>query len=231
MKTAMRLLDENDRVIQKGSNCVAYNEEKGIYFDGTVIGYKDDFVLVEDMEKNVFSIEEYNIKIEFDLWKLEEEEGLKRIEITQGKNGYPSGLQDALIGFDNIEHAQLIAEKYGLSVRKFHQKEGWLLWEDMGQCFNDIEVTSEMYGDNYNLFHKMEEEDFFSLEIDELINQFDNFADLEQFIENKKEIWEEIEVMEDDEVVITSYGSYSETVKDNRMIWSHDTHTYVIGVK
>jgi len=37
--------------------------------------------------------------------------------------------------------------------------------------------------------------------------------------------------MEDDEVVITSYGSYSETVKDNRMIWSHDTHTYVIGVK
>lgn len=230
---ALKHKDQNGVVIEAGQQCEAYNEETGIFFHGEIVKIKEDFISVEDMDGDVFDIEPYHIEVEFDLRDVAEKEGLDYIETTTESNGYPANLKPALIGFETFEQAQEIAEKYGLNIESFERRDGWHLWSrDNRTAYKPYTISCEDYGDNYGEFEKMDEEDFMEREIDEALRyiKFDTLNDLERFVEEKREIWDEIEAMEDDEIVITSYGTYLETVKKHSMSWSHDTKHYIIGV-
>lgn len=231
MKTMTKLTDINGVEIQVGQECEAYNDERGIYFSGNVVGIKDEFASVEDMNGDVFDIEPYNIEIEIDLRHIAEEEGFDIIETTTGTNGYPRNLKHAIVGFENFEDAKDLAEKYGLNVESFRKKDGWQLWNrDNANMYAPYLNSASKFGDVYEEYSKMDEEEFFETEINYNIDNFQDFDSLNKFISNKKEIWEEIENMEDDEIVITCYGDYHRTIKRESMEFSHDTWNYVIGV-
>ena len=63
-----------------------------------------------------------------------------------------------------------------------------------------------------------------------MIGEFDEFDSVEDFLEKKKKIYDAIEDLEDDEMVLTCQGEYYDTVKRYTMCHSFDTKTTVIGL-
>jgi hypothetical protein len=170
---------------------------------------------------------------EKDLETIVQEYSLNVINITEGTNGYPKNISKAIIGFDNFEDAKHLADKYGMEVRQFHSRDGWQFWEDKGWVSKSMITTSEDYGDNYCEISKMDEETFIADEVSwflEDTSNLESFEQIEAFLAQKKEIWEAVEAMEDDEIVITHEGRYYDTVQKETMSWSDDTHRYVIGI-
>lgn len=167
-----------------------------------------------------------------DLHLVSEQTNLDLIEITTGRNGYPSGLYKALdaSNLENFKEVQEIAEKHDLDIVKVHQRDGWSLWENQGWANEPFKNSSDDFGDNYTEFYKMTETEFFENEIHPLIAEIEDFETLEKLLESKKEVWEEIENMEDDEFVVTHEGYYYETLKKESLSFYHDTHNYKIAL-
>src|SRR5574344_1968453 len=86
---------------------------------------------------------------ELSLREISDIEGLKYVETTSGMNGYPENIQDAIVGFDNWEQMEEIAEKYSLSPINLHKRDGWRLYERMGMATEPFENSSDDYGDDY----------------------------------------------------------------------------------
>lgn len=228
-----KLTDTNGVEIQVGQECEAYNNETGTYFNGEVLRIKDEFVSVEDIDEDVFDIEPDFIEVKLDLREIAEQEGFNIIETTTGTNGYPQNLKFAIVGFENFEDAQHLAYKYGLNVESFRKKDGWGLWNrDNANMYAPYKISANDFGDNYCDFEKMDEEDFMEIEVDPVLKdtQFEDMEALESFVTAKRELWEEIDEMEDDEVVIGLYGGYFDTFKKEPMSFSHDTWNYTIGI-
>ncbi|MGL5713279.1 MAG: hypothetical protein ACRCX2_09690 [Paraclostridium sp.] len=168
------------------------------------------------------------------LQKIAERHGLEIIETTDRSNGYPSNLKGAIIGFESFKQAEEIAEKYNLEITSFHKKDGWNFYYRTGaNMYKAFTNSCEDYGDNYSEVEKMGEEDFIDREVLHFFsgNVIESFEQIESFLSSKKEIWEEVNKMEDDEIVITHEGNYYETIKKESMYFYHDTKYIVIGVQ
>ncbi|WP_289091536.1 hypothetical protein [uncultured Bacteroides sp.] len=166
-----------------------------------------------------------------DFYTIAEIENLQVIETTSAMNGYPQSIKKALIGFDTFEQAERIANEYGLSIELFTKNDGWqLYYRTNNRAYSAIVVSAEEYGDNYMSFTKSDYDDFYENEVKGMIGDFDSFDEVESFIENKKRVYEAIEDLEDDEMVLTYQGEYYDTVKKYTMCHYYDTKTTVIGI-
>jgi hypothetical protein len=165
--------------------------------------------------------------------KLAEKNNLEIVEITNGRNGYPEGIYNAInaSNFENFDAIQKFAEKNNLQVVGLHRRDGWSFWENNGAIYNAFEITSDDYGDNYQFINKMDFEEFYQNEIAFFFEEIPEEMDqIESFLEMKKEIFEEIEKMENDENVLTYEGRYYDTIKTKCLSWSEDTHNYIIAL-
>ena len=196
-------------------NEVTYVE---INFDFVEIQTEDDY-------------KQFYYKDYIDIRALAEELGLDYIETTTARNGYPQDIKPALIGFKTFSQAQEIADTYNLSIESFESKDGWHLWTRNNRTmYEPYNNSAEDYGDNYNDLWKMDEEEFYEAEVEPALENFDNLTDLKNFIKEKEEIFEEMEKMDDEEIIITHEGRYYETIKKESMNWSHDTKHHIIGL-
>jgi len=168
---------------------------------------------------------------QINLREIAETNGLTYAESTSGSNGYPSNIKGIIIDFENFEDAENLAEKHNLSVEYFQKKDGWQLWERTGnQAHEPMKNSSDDYGDNYSQLEKMNEKVFYESEVKDSLENFDNLEDLQNFLSKKQELFEEIENMEVDEIVITCQGEYYETIKKESMYFTHDTNHVTIGL-
>ena len=167
-----------------------------------------------------------------DLRFIAQENDLQYIETTSERNGYPSKIKGAIIGFDNFDQAQEIANENDLSIEVFTKKDGWQLWYRTGNsAYKEFEIDSSFYGEDYlELEAGMDEEDFFNEEIEPFILDCNNFDELDKFIENKKEIFGAIQAAAKNEVVLVHNGYYFETIKTTSMEFYHDTNHSAIGL-
>ena len=175
------------------------------------------------------------MKNQIDLREIADNNGLTYAESTSGSNGYPSNIKGIIIGFEYFQDAEELAEKHGLSIEFFLKKDGWQLWERTNnQAHEPMKNSSDDYGDNYSQLEKMSESEFITNEVAEtitaLIEDGADFDTIENFIKDKRKLFNEIEIMEDDEIVITYQGSYYETIKKQSMYFSHDTKHITIGL-
>lgn len=163
---------------------------------------------------------------------IAEQNELSYIETTPERNGYPSRIKGAIIGFDTFEQAESLAVEHGLRIEVFTKKDGWQLWHRTGNWANEaFTMSTDMFGDNYTEFSSdVSEDDFFDTEIQPFISDFNNFDEVELFLNWKKEIFEEIEKASEDEIVITKYGYYYNTVKTKLMQYYYDTNHFAIGL-
>jgi len=171
------------------------------------------------------------MKNKADLREIAELNGLTYAESTSGTNGYPNGIKGIIIGFEYFQDAEELAEKHGLTIEFFTKKDGWDLWERTNnQAHEPLKNSSEDYGDNYSQMEKMNEKVFYESEVKYSLENFDNLEDLQNFLSKKQELFEEIENMEVDEIVITCQGEYYETIKKESMYFTHDTNHVTIGL-
>ena len=66
------------------------------------------------------------------------ENGFELVEVTKGRNGYPERLHNAVIGFEDFDEAQSIANEYGLDLAILRKRDGWQLWERCGRATDRV---------------------------------------------------------------------------------------------
>lgn len=169
--------------------------------------------------------------------EIASENDLQVIDTTTGLNGYPRALKKAIIGFENFEQAEKLAEEYHLDIEIFTKRDGWQLWSrDNNRAYDAFERSAEDYGENYQQFSAdMSQDDFLqqvgaTSYIDELADEEDGLDRIEEYIKNLRELYTEIEIADDDEIVIAESDVYVETIKKKTMQYSYDTKNYVIGL-
>ena len=167
---------------------------------------------------------------------IAEDNGLTYIETTSGNNGYPQAIKSAIIGFDTFEEAEKLAEDHNLSIELFTKKDGWQLWyRTSNNAHEPIKNSSDDYGDNYSQFDKMTEEEFLTNEVLPVIKDIEmtdnnNFDFLESFIEQQRKLFNKIDELEENEIVITCQGQYYDTINVYSMESYHDTKYIAIGL-
>ena len=164
-------------------------------------------------------------------YEIENEFDVKLIETTIGINGYPQNLKKAIIGFDNFEECEEVASNYpDARIATFHRRDGWQLWERTGTAFGPFENSADDYGEDYMSFTQNDAKNFFEEEVKPMLEDFDNFDELRDFLDKKEEILDEINKLDDNEMVITHEGRYYDTIDKVSMSFYHDTHHYAIGI-
>jgi hypothetical protein len=159
-------------------------------------------------------------------------ESLEKVEVTKGRNGYPSNIYPAYscVSLENFEEVKTLAEEENKKIILLHRRDGWDLWESKGPVFNAIQVSASDFGDNYSEIYYQSESEFFENEVKPFIEDFANFEEINNFLAMKNKLFEEIDLLEDNEVVITHEGKYFETYKQECLSFSHDTHNFIIAL-
>ena len=167
----------------------------------------------------------------FDIYDVALEYGLDVIETTTNGTGYPEDLKKAMIGFEEFEEAEKLANKHGLRITTFFKKDGWHLWVRTGNTtYRALHITSADYGDDYNHHYCSDRVRFYEEEVKPCLENFDSLDELEAFIRDKRKLFDKLDDIDDSQLVISYQGNYYETIDINSMAWAFDTKNYVIGV-
>ena len=169
--------------------------------------------------------------------EIASENGLQVINTTTGLNGYPQSLKEAIIGFEDYEQAEKLAEEYNLDIEIFTKRDGWQFWNrDNNSAYDAFERSASDYGENFQQFESnMSQDDFLqqvgaSSFIDELADEEDGLDRIEEYMKDLRELYNAIAKAADDEIVIADGDVYVETIKERTMQYSYDTKNYVIGL-
>ena len=169
--------------------------------------------------------------------EIASENGLQVIITTTGLNGYPQSLKEAIIGFEDFEQAEKLAEEYNLDIEIFTKRDGWQFWNrDSNSAYDAFERSASDYGENFQQFEaNMSQDEFLqqvgaSSFIDELADEEDGLDRIEEYMKDLRELYNAIASAADDEIVIADGDVYVETVKEKTMQYSYDTKNYVIGL-
>lgn len=165
-----------------------------------------------------------------ELISLAEAAGLESIATCDNFSGYPSGIETAIIGFKTFSEAEEFAEEHQLKVQKFQIEDGHQFWARAGAAYEPIKITEDLFGDNYMVFPKEAVKTFYEEEVRPRLEDFTNFEDLEEFIKDQREIYDELDYMSDKRVVITHCGRYYDTTDEITMSFYFDRTRTVIGV-
>ena len=169
--------------------------------------------------------------------EIASENGLQVINTTTGLNGYPQSLKEAIIGFDDFEQAEKLAEEYNLDIEIFTKRDGWQFWNrDNDSAYDAFERSASDYGENFQQFEAKISQDEFLQQvgaasfIDELADEEDGLDRIEKYTKELRELYNAIAKAADDEIVIADGDVYVETIKEKTMQFSYDTKNYVIGL-
>lgn len=201
----------------------------------------EDWVLVSDNEdadaalvKAGFEPEDSNYTYPcVDIYEEEQNGDLDIVDVTSGRNGYPSGVRQAIVGFSSFEEAKLIAEKYQKNVVLLHKRDGWNLYE-IKDCtlIDEPELNPEDLGYN-NQWDGLTDE---SEVVEEFRSKIDGIEQMDVILSlanTYKQIYEELQIIGSDEVIFFDSDndllSY-EKVKKHPMSWSYDTHNYIVAI-
>ena len=168
---------------------------------------------------------------EFDFIELASQNDLDLIETTSERNGYPLDLKKAIIGFTSMEEARSVADQHDLSVEIFHKRDGWNVWYRTGrQAYEPFTRSAEDYGDDFSLFTVSDADYYYENEVQDIVADFDNFEDIEKFLKERREVYDAICNLDDDEALVTYQGRLYEIIKRHTMGYYFDTYYYAIGV-
>jgi len=162
------------------------------------------------------------------------EYGLDVIETTTGLNGYPKDLKLAITGFETFEDARDLGDSMGFDLCTFHKKSGWDLWYRTNLLsYKPLMPSADDFGDDYNNYYNKynDIDEFFVQEFKSsfVVDNFDTIHDIKIEIVIIEKLYNEIEKLADDEVLISDgYNHY--VFKKELTHYSYDTNDYIIGL-
>ena len=165
------------------------------------------------------------------LTTLAKQENLELISTTDSSNGYPSNEMQAIIGFDNYEQAEELAEKNNLSVEVFTKCDGNDFWFRTGnKAYEAFERESADYGEDCTTYTKEDVEKYYANEIEGMLSEFEDLDELSAFVDSHKAIYAALKNLKDGELLIVCNGEVCDTVQQTTMSYSNDSHMYAIGL-
>lgn len=166
-----------------------------------------------------------------DLEEILAEYDLQVIHTTEGKNGYPCNVKMALVGFEDFNEVEEVAERFNLQIATFYKKDGWELWQRDGNVtYKPITPTWSNYGDDYECYDGGNVDFYFENYVKNRLPEISDMEELSEFYTEAQRAANEIELANDDEQVVTYEGRYFETIKKECVEWSHDSQTLAIGL-
>lgn len=156
-------------------------------------------------------------------YDLAEQLGLDIVSVTSSANGYPQNVQLALIGFDNFDQAEDVANANDLSIISLYKRDGWNLWAEQGAACGPIKLGAEDYGDDYMSFDSSWDEDDLADDLRRVIDGIEDLDGIFTIVNFYKKFKEELDdISEDEQVIARMYDAESiEVIKKEVMSW-HD---------
>lgn len=187
----------------------------------------DDYQRLEDEFPAAF---EDSFIVE-ELSDIADEYNLEYVETTDQRNGYPSNIKGAIIGFKSFDEARAIADKYGLDIELIAKHDGWNLWYRTGDWMNEpLKITEDIFSDDTRLFTAEDADNYFENEVKPLLDDCDDFDNAEDIIANGKKIYQVLCELDGDEAAVVVAGEYDDTINLHPMQFSYDSKTDAIAL-
>lgn len=155
--------------------------------------------------------------------------GLEVIETTSERNGYPCAVKPAVIGFRDWDQAvELCASNPGTILITVDRRDGWNLWHRGDQRHEPLFIRESDYSDDYN-FISGDPDDYVEF-AKSLIGACDTLDDMQHVLDNAREIVDALNLIGDDEVVLTYMGDYEGIINTRPMEWSYDTQHWAVAL-
>lgn len=162
---------------------------------------------------------------------LAKQDNLELISTTDSPNGYPGNEMQAIIGFDNYEQAEELAEKNNLSVEVFTKRNGNDFWFRTGnKAYEAFERESADYGEDCTTYTKEDVEKYYTNEIEGMLSDFEDLDELSAFVDSHKAIYAALKNLKDGELLIVCNGEVCDTVQQTTMSYENDSRMYAIGL-
>lgn len=165
-------------------------------------------------------------------YDLAEQLGLDIVSVTSSANGYPQNVQLALIGFDNFDQAEDVANANDLTIVSLYKRDGWNLWADQGAACGPIELGAEDYGDDYISFNSSWDEDDLADDLRGVIDGIEELDDIFTIVDFYKKIKEQLDdISEDEQVIARMYDADTiEIIKKETMSWHDDANSSTTAI-
>lgn len=156
---------------------------------------------------------------------LASKNGLYTINVNNGAN-------NAIIGFESFESARDFADAHNMSVASFAKNSSsttYRLYDEYPRCSFDILSHYE----NYTKFFKGDEDEFQSVDIDEVLenDEFSSEKEKSEWLEEMQAVKTRIANLKDNEFIyLDNSGVYSEPLKVEDTFEIYNGTEYVIGV-
>ena len=161
------------------------------------------------------------------------EDGLELVTITQGMNGYPSGLYKAVAGFESFEGAECFADEVNGEVALLSRRDGHQFWVNNGRQYEPLERAKYFDEDEDVAFtDEGEFESWCVGEIDHYLDGGLNLYDLRNILDTMIEAYEEIMQRGEDEIVRVDRRDYEAKSLHKYLTYIHDNDvtTYMLAV-
>lgn len=161
------------------------------------------------------------------------EDGLELVEITQGMNGYPSGLYKAVSGFESFVDAEDFAKEVNGEVVLLTKRDGHQFWTNNGRQYEPLERADYIDEESYIAF--IDEDNFEYWALDELkakLDMEDNLFDIRSAINEMCGTYNEIANRYGGEITIVDKKDFTcERVSEFvTLIHDYDVTTYMVAV-
>lgn len=157
------------------------------------------------------------------IYDLAEQLGLDIVSVTSAVNGYPQNVQLALVGFDNFEQAEEVANANSLTIISLYKRDGWDLWTELSTARGPINLSAESYGDDYISFDSSWDEGDITDNIRGAIDGIKKIDDIFAIIDFYKKLKEELDdISEDEQVIARMYDATSIEVIKKEVMRYHD---------
>lgn len=156
-------------------------------------------------------------------YDLAEQLGLDIVSVTESSNGYPKNVRLALIGFDNFDQAEDVANANDLTIVSLYKRDGWNIWAEQGAAWGPIKLGAEDYGEDYMSFDSSWDEDDLADDLRRAIDGIEDLDGIFTIVDFYKKIKEELDdISEDEQVISRMYDAARiEIIKKEVMSW-HD---------
>ena len=140
---------------------------------------------------------------------LAAEKNLDAVTITEGMNGYPEGLYEAVSGFNTFDEAEDFARQTNGEVVLLSRRDGHQFWTNCEAIDAPIELDAQFVGNEEEVFENKHADEWFSDFLDVisgLISDKDYFTP-EKFAEAGRRgavVYEAISEAADEEVVVVN---------------------------
>ena len=161
------------------------------------------------------------------------DDGLELVTITQGMNGYPSGLYKAVSGFESFEDAEDFAKEVKGEVVLLTKRDGHQFWTNNGRQYEPLERVDYIDEESYIAF--IDEDNFEYWALDELkakLEMEDNLFDLRSAINEMCSTYNEIANRCGGDITIVDKKDFTcERVREFvTRIHDDDVTTYMLAV-